>query len=113
MKQILLAVFLLAGIAVSAQGTVTGTLMDSDASIPLSGANIIETGTSNGAISDFDGNFSLKVSSNQGTITVSYIGYENRTMKFNLVNGVAALGNVQVTPDANSLSVQTDPSNAF
>ena len=104
MKQILLAVFLLAGIAVSAQGTVTGTLMDSDASIPLSGANIIETGTSNGAISDFDGNFSLKVSSNQGTITVSYIGYENKTMKFNLVNGVAALGNVQVTPDANSLS---------
>ena len=40
-----------------AQGTVTGTISDSDLGGPLSGANIIEEGTNNGAISDFDGNF--------------------------------------------------------
>lgn len=104
MKNFLLAMFLLAGIAVSAQGTVTGTLMDAEDGFPLSGANVIETGTNNGTVSDFDGNFSLKVSSNQGTITVTYIGYENKTMRFNLVGGKAELGSMQVAQDANSLN---------
>jgi len=104
MKQFLLAVFLLAGITVSAQGTVTGTLMDTNAGMPLSGANLVETGTDNGTASDFDGNFTLKVSSNEGSVTVSYIGYENRTIRYTLVNGTADLGRVQVTADANSLN---------
>jgi outer membrane cobalamin receptor len=104
MKQFLLAVFLLAGITVSAQGTVTGTLMDTNAGMPLSGANLVETGTDNGTASDFDGNFTLKVSSNEGSVTVSYIGYKNRTIRYTLVDGTANLGRVQVTADANSLN---------
>ena len=44
-----------------AQGTVTGTINDNDLGGPLSGATIVEDGTDNGAIADFDGNFSLAV----------------------------------------------------
>ena len=43
------------------QATVTGRITDSNG-IPLPGASIIESGTSNGTTSDFDGNFSLDIS---------------------------------------------------
>lgn len=39
------------------------------------GANVMEKGTNNGTITDFDGNFNLKVSSD-GVIVISYIGYK-------------------------------------
>lgn len=53
--------------------TVSGTVIDeNDESII--GASVLEKGTTNGTITDIDGNFSLKVT--QGaTIVVSYIGY--------------------------------------
>ena len=65
-----------AGIAAPLQQsgkTITGKVVDNYGE-PVIGANIIEKGTSNGVITDIDGNFSLKV--NPGaTIIVSYIGY--------------------------------------
>lgn len=56
--------------------TVTGTVKDAIGD-PVIGASILETGTSNGTITDIDGNFSLTVSS-QGKITVSFIGYKTQ-----------------------------------
>ena len=53
--------------------TVTGTIVD-ETGEPVSGANITEQGTTNGIISNFDGEFSLSVSNN-ATLTISYIGY--------------------------------------
>ena len=41
--------------------TVTGTVVD-ESGIPIIGANILEKGTTNGVITDIDGNFSLNVS---------------------------------------------------
>lgn len=52
---------------------ITGTIVDA-AGVPVIGANIIEAGTTNGTITDVDGNFSLNVEEN-ATIRVSYIGY--------------------------------------
>ncbi|QCX37448.1 SusC/RagA family TonB-linked outer membrane protein [Aureibaculum algae] len=43
--------------------------------VPLIGANIIEKGTTNGVVSDFDGNFSIKVSKANVTLIASYIGF--------------------------------------
>lgn len=54
--------------------TVTGTITDNDTGMPVPAANIVEKGTSNGVMSDFDGNFSIKVSEH-AIIKVSYIGY--------------------------------------
>ncbi|MFD0990037.1 SusC/RagA family TonB-linked outer membrane protein [Mariniflexile jejuense] len=52
--------------------TVTGTVVDATG-IPLPGVNIIEKGTSNGVVSDFDGNFSLSVKS-KGILVFTFIG---------------------------------------
>jgi len=57
-----------------AQGnTVTGTITDSNG-IPLPGVNVIEEGTSNGTQTDFDGNYSIEVSSNDAVLVYSFIG---------------------------------------
>ena len=52
---------------------VSGVITD-DAGMPVIGATILEKGTTNGTITDFDGNFSLTMAS-QGTLQISYIGY--------------------------------------
>ena len=57
---------------------ITGTVVDSQG--PVIGASIIEKGTSNGAITDFDGNFSLNVKPG-ATIVVSFIGFETQEIK--------------------------------
>lgn len=103
MKQLLLFVFLLGSLTAFSQGTITGTVQDADLGGPLSGANIQEVGTSNGAISDFDGNFTLTVSSNTGKVMITYLGYTSRTVAFTLSNGTANLGNISLEPDAATL----------
>src|SRR5690606_10185155 len=58
--------------------TVRGQVVD-ERLVPLPGANILEKGTTNGTQTDFDGNFSLEVSTG-ATLTVSYIGFETREL---------------------------------
>lgn len=57
---------------------VTGRILDEDG-IPIIGANIIESGTTNGTITDIDGNFALNVADN-AQIHISYIGYTDETV---------------------------------
>lgn len=52
---------------------ITGKVVD-EGSDPIIGANIIEAGTTNGTVTDIDGNFVLDVTDG-ATIRVSYIGY--------------------------------------
>lgn len=56
-----------------AQITVSGTVSDADG-IPLPGVNIVEEGTDNGTQTDFDGNYSIEVSSSDATLVFSFIG---------------------------------------
>jgi len=53
---------------------ITGKVLGSDG-VPITGVNVIEKGTSNGTISDFDGNYQIRADSN-GTLVFSYVGYE-------------------------------------
>lgn len=55
-----------------AKKKVTGTV--EDALGPIVGANIVEKGTTNGTITDMDGNFNLDVSPN-AVLVVTFIGY--------------------------------------
>ena len=56
---------------------VTGTVVDADSGDPLIGASILIKGTSTGAVTDFDGNFS--VAANPGDILqISYTGYSTQ-----------------------------------
>ena len=79
---------------VSAQEVViSGTV--SDVNGPLIGANVLEKGTTNGAQTDFNGNFSLEVSDVNATLVFSYIGYANKEVP---VNGQTTLEiNLEVT----------------
>jgi TonB-linked SusC/RagA family outer membrane protein len=53
---------------------VTGTILD-EAGEPLPGTSIVEKGTTNGAESDFDGNFSISVTNGQAILQVSFVGF--------------------------------------
>ena len=53
--------------------TIHGTIIDQDGE-PIIGANVIEKGTTNGTVTDIDGNFSLQVEEN-ALLQISYIGY--------------------------------------
>lgn len=52
---------------------ITGTVTDV-AGIPVIGANVIEKGTSNGTVTDIDGNFAIEVENN-AIIQITYMGY--------------------------------------
>jgi len=96
--------FLFVNVISFAQGTITGTINDSDLGGPLSGANIVEYGTDNGAITDFDGNFELTVEGDEGTLNISYLGYTTQTYVYELSDGVLVLEVITLEPDPNALS---------
>ena len=54
---------------------ITGTVVDAQG--PVIGASVMEKGTTNGTVTDFDGNFTLNVHPG-ATIVISYIGYETQ-----------------------------------
>ena len=59
--------------------TVTGKVLDSNKEA-LIGVSVLEKGTTNGTITDFDGNFTLSVSTG-ATLQFSYIGFTTKEMK--------------------------------
>ena len=64
-----------------AQSAVKGTVND-DSGEPIIGASVVEKGTTNGTVTDFDGNFSINVKSG-ATLVVSYIGYTTQEIAVN------------------------------
>ncbi|MGX8696954.1 MAG: TonB-dependent receptor plug domain-containing protein, partial [Prevotella sp.] len=91
---------ILASTAMYAQ-EITGTVVD-ETGEGVIGATVKEKGTSNGTVTDFDGNFKIKVA--KGTmLVVSYIGYDNVEvaaapgMKIELKENASELAEVVVT----------------
>ena len=62
-------------------GTATGTVVD--AMGPVIGASVVVKGTTNGVITDFDGNFSLQNVKKGDIITISYVGYKAQEVVWN------------------------------
>ena len=56
----------------------SGRVADSQG--PLIGATVMEKGTNNGTVTDFNGNFTLSVKSG-ATLVISYVGYESQEVK--------------------------------
>lgn len=70
-----------------AQGRqITGTVIDGTGE-PVIGANVLEVGTTNGVITDIDGNFKLNVQPN-AKIQVSFIGYITQTLAVGTQNNI-------------------------
>ena len=59
-KTMFFAFFLLCSTVMMAQQKVSGTVLD-QAGEPLIGVSVLEAGTTNGIVTDFDGNFTLTV----------------------------------------------------
>jgi len=70
---------LLFGLTISAQTTVSGHVKD-DAGEAVIGASVIVKGTTNGTVTDFDGNFQLKCESG-ATLVITYIGFVPQEVK--------------------------------
>ena len=76
---------------------VSGTVQDSEG-IPIPGANVVEKGTTNGVVTDFDGNYSISVGS-QSTIVFTFVGLKTVEVS---VEGKTAI-NVTMKEDTESL----------
>ncbi|UAB86477.1 TonB-dependent receptor [Zunongwangia sp. SCSIO 43204] len=76
---VILIIFMITTVCAKAQIDISGTVTDSKG-IPLPGVNVIEGETSNGTITDFDGNFNLEVNSLDSKIIFSSIGFQSKTM---------------------------------
>ena len=76
-----------------AQTVVKGTVTSADDDMPLIGVSVVEQGTTNGTVTDFDGNYELEVTSG-ATIQFSYIGYKTQAKK------AAAVLNITMESDA-------------
>lgn len=76
---------------------ITGVVVD-ESGFPVIGANVIEKGTTNGVITDMDGNFSLDVPDG-ATIEVSYIGYTTQEI---IVKGQTNF-NIKLTEDTQKI----------
>lgn len=82
-----------------AQTKLTGKVVD-ETNQPLPGATVVLQGTQAGASTDFDGNFTFETSSTNGTILVSFVGYETKSFTF---NGNKNFGTIALKPSAESL----------
>lgn len=72
--------FLVPFMAYSQNITVSGTIFSKTDGEPVIGASIVETGTTNGTITDFDGNFTLQAPLD-AELTISYIGFTTLKVK--------------------------------
>lgn len=79
-KHLFLIILLFACINAFAQQTknISGTVYDSNTGETLIGVSIVETGTTNGTVTDMDGKYTLKITS--GQVTFSYVGYKKETL---------------------------------
>lgn len=54
--------------------TIRGSVLDADG-VPLTGVTVMEKGTSNGTMTDMDGDFSIRVQQNDPILSFSYVGF--------------------------------------
>lgn len=103
-KLLFTLLLIISATAAFAQKIITGQISDSKG-IPVIGATVLEKGTTNGTITDFDGNYSLEVASTTSILQYSYIGYvtqeinvgNNTVINVTLVEDTQALEEVVVT----------------
>lgn len=100
---LLVALFVIGCLQLMAQTrTIKGEVTDAQNGEALIGATVIVEGEKGGTVTDFDGNFSLQVSSSAKKIKVSYIGYIDKVlsisdnMKVKLESDSKALADVVV-----------------
>jgi iron complex outermembrane receptor protein len=90
---------LFAATAAMAQQVVSGKVLAADDGSPIPGVNILEKGSSNGTVTDGDGNYRITVSSG-GTLVFSFVGYVTQEAAV----GSQSVIDVTLASDVTSLS---------
>ncbi len=83
---------------VKAAQKVTGTVSD-ETGVTMPGVNVTEKGTTNGAVTDVDGKFSLTVQGANSVLVFSFVGYQSQEV----VVGTQSVINMSLVPDASTL----------
>lgn len=78
--------------------TVTGQVTSADDGSGIPGVNVVEKGTTNGSVSDVDGNYTLNVSEG-ATLVFSFVGYATQEIPV----GAQTTINIRMAPDVTSL----------
>ena len=82
-QRVMVLVFLsVFSIGIWAQSKITGTVVDA-AGEPIIGASVVVKGTSNGAVTDLNGNFTIPKGAQNATLTISYVGYSTQNVATN------------------------------
>ena len=82
-KSVLALLFMIAAVSIRAAAQtrdIIGNVSDAVSGEPLIGATIMAVGSRQGAVTDMEGNFTLSLSEDIKTVTVSYVGYISKTL---------------------------------
>lgn len=96
-KHLFTMLFVLSATFLFSQRTISGVVTDEDG-LGLPGVSIIETGTTNGTITDLDGNYSVRVPEGS-SLTFSFVGYAAQTIAI----GDQSTIDLAMVPDAEIL----------
>ncbi|KFF02633.1 SusC/RagA family TonB-linked outer membrane protein [Flavobacterium reichenbachii] len=100
LKLLLLAFFFGFSINTWAQKIeVSGVILD-EKGIPLPAANVLEKGTGNTVVTDFDGKFKFSASNKNATLIISFIGFEDQTLK---LDGTKTNYSIKLQPNTTNL----------
>ncbi len=95
----LLLLLLLLPFSVLAQNTLSGNVADGASGLPLPGVSVSVKGTTNGASTDFDGNFQLSGVKNGDVISFSFLGFLTQTVTYSGQKNLA----IKLQEDASQL----------
>lgn len=101
-KVFLLILLLTLSTMAAVAGTVKGTVTDKQTKEPLTGATVQVAGTTQGAVADIDGNYTLELKNGTYTLSIKYVGYKDITLSGVKVKGETLL-NFEMESDAQAL----------
>jgi TonB-linked SusC/RagA family outer membrane protein len=94
-----LIIILFSSLALAQDRTVRGTVIASDEDTPLPGVNVLIKGTTQGTVTDVDGNYSIAVPSQDAVLVYSSVGYESQEVAV----GSRSRVDISLDPDLQSL----------
>ena len=75
-KYLVLFILLLSAWSLNAQVTVKGVVKSNDDGQPMIGVSVFEKGTTNGVITDIDGNYTIRVAGESSVLVYNFIGFK-------------------------------------
>jgi TonB-linked SusC/RagA family outer membrane protein len=97
---VLLVATVSSGYVLAQERSVSGRITSATEGSGIPGANVLIKGTTTGAVTDFDGNYTLTVPQAGGTLVITFIGYETQEVEI----GSRAIIDIALSDDVQQLS---------